>query len=181
MEKKIYVIRHCEAEGQSKEAQLTENGIQQAANLAGFFEEVKINRIISSPFRRAIQSIGQVAKRAKVNIEIDERLAERILSTELLPDWLEKLKATFDDLDLKFDRGETSREAMHRIVGVVEEIFKSNSQNTLIVTHGNLMSLLFKNYLPDFGFEQWRRLSNPDVYLLKFSNDKLTIDRLWQC
>ncbi|NHC40250.1 histidine phosphatase family protein [Bacillus sp. MM2020_1] len=180
MEKKIYVIRHCEAEGQPKEAQLTENGFQQAVDLAELFVDVKINRIISSPFIRAIQSIELVAKRAKVNIEVEERLAERILSTEMLPDWLEKLKATFDDLDLKFDRGESSREAMQRIVGVVEEIFKNDSENNLIVTHGNLMSLLFKNYLPDFGFKEWRKLSNPDVYLLKLTNKEFTIERIWQ-
>ncbi|WML24012.1 histidine phosphatase family protein [Neobacillus sp. OS1-33] len=178
LEKKIYVIRHCEAEGQPKEAPLTENGIQQAVDLAGFFVDVKINRIISSPFLRAIQSIERVAKRAKVNIEVDERLAERILSAKMLPDWLEKLKATFDDLDLRFDRGESSREAMDRIVGVVEEIFKSDSENNLIVTHGNLMSLLIKNYLPDFGYEEWRQLSNPDVYLLKLTNKEFTFERL---
>lgn len=47
LKKRIYVIRHCEAEGQPKEAQLTEKGSQQAADLAEFFSDVKINRIIT--------------------------------------------------------------------------------------------------------------------------------------
>ncbi|MEH7081987.1 histidine phosphatase family protein [Neobacillus drentensis] len=172
-------IRHCEAEGQSSHAQLTEKGVGQAAELAGFFGDMVINHIISSPYLRAIQSIERVAEREDIDIVVDDRLAERILSTEVLPDWLEKLKATFDDIDLKFDRGESSREAMHRIVSVVEDIFKSDSDNTLLVTHGNLMSLLLMNYLPDFGFEQWKSLSNPDVFLLKSANGEITIDRLW--
>ncbi|MEH7073071.1 histidine phosphatase family protein [Neobacillus drentensis] len=180
MEKKIYVIRHCEADGQSSEALLTEKGIRQAAVLAEFFANVKMNRIISSPFRRAIQSIEQVAKREQTTLELEDRLAERILSTEVLPNWLEKLEATFTDLDLKFDRGESSREAMNRIVSVVNETFKSNSETTLIVTHGNLLSLLLKYYDADFGFEQWKGLNNPDVFLLKFNNDEVTIERMWQ-
>ena len=69
---------------------------------------------------------------------------------------------------------------MQRIVSVVEDIFKSDSDNTLLVTHGNLMSLLLMNYLPDFGFEQWKSLSNPDVFLLKSANGEITIDRIWQ-
>ncbi|MFC4803108.1 MULTISPECIES: histidine phosphatase family protein [Neobacillus] len=36
MEKKVYVIRHCEAEGQLKGAQLTEKGRKQAKELAEF-------------------------------------------------------------------------------------------------------------------------------------------------
>lgn len=180
MGKKIYLITHCEAGGQSSEAQLTEKGVSQAAELAEFFTGMKIDRIISSPYLRAIQSIERVAKQEKIDIEIEARLAERILSTEVLSDWLDKLEATFEDLDLKLDRGESSREAMNRVVSVVEEIFKSDSENTLIVTHGNLMSLLIKNYLPDFGFEQWKRLSNPDVFLLKLKNNEILIERLWQ-
>ncbi len=174
------MIRHCEAKGQSSEAQLTERGVRQAADLAEFFADMKINRIISSPYLRAVQSIERVAEREEIDFVVENRLTERILSTENLPDWLDKLKATFDDLDLTFDHGESSREAMHRIVSVVEKILKSDSENTLLVTHGNLMSLLLKNYLPDFGFEQWRNLSNPDVFLLKSVNGEVTIDRLWQ-
>ena len=180
LEKRIYVIRHCEAAGQPSEAQLTGKGMAQAAELAKFFADVKINRIISSPFRRAIQSIERIAERERIKLEIEDKLAERVLSVKVLPDWLEKLEATFTDLDLKFDRGESSLEAMDRIVRVVEEIIKSDSETTLIVTHGNLLSLLLKYYLADFGFAEWKRLSNPDVFLLKLVDDEMEIDRLWQ-
>ncbi|WP_349632580.1 histidine phosphatase family protein [Neobacillus sp. SuZ13] len=54
-------MRHCEAEGQSLEAQLTERGVRQAADLTEFFADMKIDRIISSPYLRAIQSIERVA------------------------------------------------------------------------------------------------------------------------
>lgn len=34
MEKAIYIIRHCEATGQAREASLTENGFRQAKILS---------------------------------------------------------------------------------------------------------------------------------------------------
>ena len=43
--KKIYLIRHCEAEGQPAEATLTNNGFQQADQLAEFFRIFLIDRI----------------------------------------------------------------------------------------------------------------------------------------
>ena len=71
-------------------------------------------------------------------------MSERILSTTDLPDWYEKLKETFNDAELKFEGGESSLEAMNRIVNVVDDVCKSEIENTLIVTHGNIMSLLLK-------------------------------------
>lgn len=177
--KQIYVIRHCEAEGQPFEAQLTENGLKQALNLSEFFSNIKIDKVISSPFKRAIQSIEPLAQRINAEIVLDERLSERVLSTENLPDWFEKLRATYDDLDLAFPCGESSQMAMNRIVAVVNEVFNSNADNCIIVTHGNIMSLLLKFFNNDFGFNDWRKLSNPDVFLLKNENMKITYERLW--
>ncbi|WP_412547189.1 histidine phosphatase family protein [Peribacillus simplex] len=180
MIKKIYVVRHCEAQGQPSESQLTEKGLKQAKYLVEFFSNTKIDRIISSPFLRAIQSVEPISEKTNLKIEIDERLSERTLSTTNLPDWLEKLKATFNDMELKFEGGESSQEAMNRIVNVVDEVFKSETENTLIVTHGNLMSLLLKNYNNDFDFECWKNLSNPDVFQLSSTKNEVNMERIWQ-
>ncbi|MDN4494452.1 histidine phosphatase family protein [Ureibacillus aquaedulcis] len=180
MNKRIYIVRHCEAQGQAHDASLTEKGFTQAKYLSNFLLTAEIDRIVSSPFLRAIQSVEPLSKETNIKIELDNRLSERILSTQDLPDWLEKLRATFDDLELKFEGGESSKEAMKRIVNVVDEVFKSESENTIIVTHGNLMSLLLKNYDHGFDFEHWKRLSNPDVFVLTCKNNVVQMERLWQ-
>ena len=177
MSKKIYIIRHCEAEGQPPGSPLTLKGVEQAQALAEFFSEKPIDRILSSPFLRAIHSIEPLSNEWNIAIEVDERLAERILSTEDLPDWLEKLKATYDDLELKYDGGESSREAMDRIVQVVDEAFERDEENIIIVTHGNIMSLLIRNFQSSFGFEDWKKLKNPDVFLLSSDRGEITVTR----
>jgi len=178
--KKIYVVRHCEAVGQSAEAHLTDKGYQQALELYKFFSNIKVDRIISSLYRRALESIKPLAENLNMEIEIESNLKERKLSIHSYSDWLEKLEKTYDDLDLKFEGGESSRDAMKRIVQVIENALHSNSENIVIVTHGNLMSLLLKHYIEDFGFEDWQNLSNPDVYLLDNENNKVTIKRIWK-
>lgn len=180
MAKYIYVIRHCEAQGQSSDASLTVHGFHQAEVLAEFFADKKIDRIIASPFLRAIQTIEPLSKRENINIEIDERLAERILSTRNLPDWYAKLQATFTDMDLKFDNGESSNEAMERIVNVVEETIKSESEHTIIVSHGNIITLLLKNYNNDVDFRFWTHLSNPDVFQISVKDYEVTVERMWE-
>lgn len=176
--KKIYLIRHCEADGQPPEAVLTERGFKQAIDLADLFTGISIDRIIASPYKRTVQSIEPLAKRHNLVIETNDLLTERVLSSKNLSDWLEKLRATFDDLELRFEGGESSKEAMKRIVEVVEGTFESETQNTIIVTHGNLLSLLLKHFNNEFGFEDWRNLRNPDVFLLKNESNKVTFERI---
>ncbi|KKK37091.1 phosphoglycerate mutase [Mesobacillus campisalis] len=178
--KTIYLIRHCEAQGQPPEAQLTEKGREQADQLAEFFSEMKIDRILSSPFQRAVDSVKPLAKQLGIEVELDRRLEERTLSSNNLENWLDALRRTFDDQDLKLEGGESSREAASRIVAVVEEVLLSESRESIIVTHGNLLSLLLRNYNPDFGFDQWQRLSNPDVFMLKHNGNRVSVIRLWE-
>ncbi len=102
------------------------------------------------------------------------------MSTEALSDWMNDLRKTFVDLDLKLPGGESSREAMARGVAVIEEIVKLPEKNIAVVTHGNLMSLILKHYDRSYGFDEWRQLSNPDVYELVFRNgEETSINRLW--
>lgn len=179
MEKKIYVVRHCQAQGQQAFAPLTEQGIKQAQQLSEFLASHSIDRIISSPFLRAVQSIEPLSMKNNVTIEIDERLQERILSDKDMPDWLEKLKESFQNFDLSFEGGESNREATNRATAVVKEILANEYLNTLMVTHGNLLSLLLHHYDSNFGFEEWKQLTNPDVFLFRFRENQADFERIW--
>ncbi|MFD1174551.1 histidine phosphatase family protein [Oceanobacillus picturae] len=176
--KNIYIIRHCKAEGQAPDAPLTEEGFIQAKELAESLSDLKVDRIISSPFVRAIQTIKPFAENKKIEIEVDTRLAERVLSSTILTDWMEKLEATFNDMDLKYEGGESSNKAAKRIVEVVDEIVVSGAGNTIIVAHGGIISLLLNFYDKNFGFEQWMSLHNPDVYHLKVTKTGANYNRL---
>jgi 2,3-bisphosphoglycerate-dependent phosphoglycerate mutase len=189
MTKQIYLVRHCKAEGQLPEAKLTKEGIEQAKNLAKFFEEIKIGKenlarpslIVSSPFLRARQTIEPLAQKLELKIEIDERLAERVLSTEMYSDWEERLKNTFWDLDLVFEGGESSKEAMNRGIQAINDILTSELEASIVVSHGNLLSLILKYYDDNVGFEDWKALTNPDVYLLSVNKDNTcNVKRVWR-
>lgn len=173
--KTIYLVRHCSATGQAPNAELTSTGLQQAQDLVSFFNKKSIEHIISSPFLRAQQSIIPTALCKQLEIQTDSRLAERILSDTDLPDWMIHLEQTFTDLDLKLPGGESSREATYRAVEVIMEV----PNHSILVTHGNLMSLMLKHFDDSYGFQEWKSLSNPDVYMLTIDESVSTISRVW--
>ncbi|MDW0116692.1 histidine phosphatase family protein [Sporosarcina thermotolerans] len=178
MEKTIYIVRHCSAEGQAANAGLTAEGIMQAEKLAAFFNEIDVDRIVTSPFVRARMTAAPIAQLKGIYYEEDSRLAERTLSSQYLEDWLVKLEETFLDVHLKFEGGESTEEAMERARKVVDEL--PVGSKVVLVTHGNLMSLLLKSFDDGIGFEEWQALTNPDVYCIQVGRAATVIERVWK-
>jgi 2,3-bisphosphoglycerate-dependent phosphoglycerate mutase len=49
----------------------------------------------------------------------------------------------------------------------------------VVVTHGNLMTLILRSFEPQCGFQTWEGLSNPDVYGITVHGDRVKIARIW--
>lgn len=179
MTKNIYLIRHCKAEGQEPEARLTSEGELQAIELSKLLSSLQIEFVVTSPYKRAVDTIGPFCDQANVPYLTDIRLEERVLSTNNMDDWMEKLKDTYVHLDLKYEGGESSLEAMDRGIQVVNEMIARPESNIALVTHGALMSLMLKHYLPEFGFEDWLKLTNPDVYRITIDEEAIHVTRIY--
>lgn len=171
MIKHLYLIRHCSAEGQDAEASLTKEGRYQAVKLANALDSIPFDKLYSSPFRRAKQSIEPLALALDKSITIDDRLSERILTSEPIDSWLEELEKTFNDTSYKLDGGESSEEAVERGLEALEEIIHHTKEFALMMTHGNLLTLLLRHYESSFGFDTWKSLTNPDIYCLSFEDN----------
>jgi 2,3-bisphosphoglycerate-dependent phosphoglycerate mutase len=178
MRKTVFVIRHAKATGQAPDAPLTAEGELQAEALAQQFATVNIDRILSSPYVRAVQSIAPLTRAFALPIETDERLVERVLSPIPLTDWMTALQVSFEDLDCCWEGGESSRVAMQRASAVIDDVLAHTAQTTMIVTHGNLMTLLLKRFDPTLGFAFWQQLTNPDIYRVHVQGGEAQLDRV---
>jgi 2,3-bisphosphoglycerate-dependent phosphoglycerate mutase len=181
MHKVLYMVRHCQATGQEPEAELSPEGAAQAEALAHFLSESKIERIVSSPFLRALQSIEPFARSVGLTIETDERLIERILGDTSPSHWLACLRETFTNFDLSFPGGESSRAAQERAVSALQDILASEQQITVLISHGNLSTLLLNHFDKTIGFSTWEQMTNPDVFRVCLSASQATVEHIWLC
>ncbi|NOU96967.1 histidine phosphatase family protein [Paenibacillus sp. LMG 31456] len=176
----VYLIRHCKATGQAADAELTGEGWLQAEKLAAFLNRYPIEYAVSSPYVRAQQTLIPYAKNAGHTIHTDDRLSERILSSEQREDWMVCLERTFSDESLSYTGGESSRAATDRAVSSLTELLALGHSSYAVATHGNLLSLILKRYDDSVGFAEWKGLSNPDVYRLSFLEGHIqTMSRMW--
>lgn len=176
--KTIYLVRHCKTSGQEADAPLTQEGFEQAESLGEWLHGLSVERIVSSPYTRAVQSIVPLATRLHLSIETDARLIERVLCAPSIPDWQDKLVASFRDLDQCLPGGESTRAAMARSVAALHDVLSHPATVTVIVTHGNLLTLLLKHFDDMVGYPEWEQLTNPDVYCVQYADDTPHVERL---
>ncbi len=177
----VFLIRHAEPvrPGQGDHAEnerpLTERGHRDAAALAESLADAGAGAVISSPYRRAVQTVEPIARRLNIEIEIVSDLRERLLSpSEGLPDWRQHLERSWQDFDYALPGGESGRQAQARIVAVLEGLRQRYRSGTLILgSHGNLISLGLQAFEPRaVGFEFWAAMPMPAVYRLEFAGDR---------
>lgn len=178
MEKVIYLVNHGEAEGSAAQDSLTAEGILHASELAQFLERYPIERVITSPLRRARQTANSIADKLGIHSEEDSRLAERQMSSQVFEDWLLKVEDTFIDLNLSYEDGETSNDAMQRVCDVVNEL--PETSHSVLVTHSLLLVLLMRCFDEQIGFEDWQAIKHPDVYEMRMTDAGVQITHLWE-
>jgi 2,3-bisphosphoglycerate-dependent phosphoglycerate mutase len=144
--KRLLLVRHCTSTGQDPSAPLSAAGHVQAVRLADYLETMGVQLIVSSPYTRAQQSITPLAQRLNLRVETDPRLAERRLSATPLRHWREAVRQAFENLDVSWPGGESSRAAMSRGRTAIDALLARPEQTQVAVTHGNLLTLILRSF-----------------------------------
>jgi 2,3-bisphosphoglycerate-dependent phosphoglycerate mutase len=183
------MIRHAESPfvfGQEKTRGLSEEGLEKSKKVAEIFEDIDVDLIVSSSYKRAIQTVEYLANERNLPIFKFEELRERpIKGLDYKLPWDELVKAiekSFDDIDYSLRGGESTRQAQERSIPIIEKFLnKYKGKSIVIGTHGNIMTIIMNYYNKEYGFNFWNSTSMPDIYKLIFISYELkNVERLWK-
>ena len=172
------LIRHCESTGPAPDAPLTPQGRIQAVALAGRLAMHPIDHIVSSPYRRAHDTIAPFASRAGLPVHVDAQLVERRMSPGPIPNWREVVERSFVDPDHRVSGGESGAETLARGLAAISAIVSAGHRLPVVVSHGQLLSLVLHSIDPEFGYRGWQSLENPEVFLLEVDGEQRAFSRL---
>lgn len=158
---KIYIIRH---EDRTQDATmfspLTKLGLDNSVKLIEIFDELKINKIYSSPFIRTLQTIHPYSKKNDIKVNIDYALSE-LQHPDLIPpnsykvylpkylresfNYNQKYTSSIEPVDYNFP--EDGNDMKKRIKKFIGKIISNNSKsdtNILISTHQGVCNYILK-------------------------------------
>nr|WP_318540488.1 histidine phosphatase family protein [Terribacillus saccharophilus] len=182
----IYMIRHGKSpkEGNERTRGLTDKGEQDAIKIADSLKEEGIEVFVSSPYKRAVDTIRGLAEHAGNKVEKIEDLRERVFTSgdtrisdeKLLP----LLKKSFVDPNFALPGGESNAACQKRAVAVLEDLLHVyKGKKIAIATHGAIMTLMMEYYDTRYNIDFLLQTSKPDIYKMEFTNDKLLgVERL---
>ncbi len=124
--------------------------------------------MVSSPYLRAKNTAAPFATHNGLAVEVHDDLYERVLSLEPLPDWLVHVRRSFEDFDYAVGGGESLNATCDRALGALRDVLGLGYGFPAVVTHGNLIASILGRVDPAFGFEEWRTMKNPDLFVLRF-------------
>jgi probable phosphomutase (TIGR03848 family) len=134
--------------GQLEGVGLSKDGTAQVKKLTSSFENLKVDRIISSPMQRCLETVEGIAKSKKKRISIDERLIEmnygswsgkKLSKLSRMKDW--KVIQTKPS-GFRFPQGESFIELEKRIESLLKDLSRKYPKETIIlITHADIVKI----------------------------------------
>ncbi len=179
----FYLVRHAESIWNEDENRpLSGRGRRDAELVADILIGFPIDLILSSPYRRAKETIAPLAKRLNLIIQIEPNLRERCLSSEAIEDFYSAVEQAWADPTFAHPGGESNLAVQKRGLMIIswlqEEI---STEHIVLSTHGNLLAVLLQHFDPSIDFSFWKSMTFPDIYQLNISPiGGISILRLWE-
>ncbi|MCF0136630.1 MAG: histidine phosphatase family protein [Lachnospiraceae bacterium] len=174
----VYFIRHAEPDYSISDDYLrclTEEGHRQAWELTLYFQNIHIDRIISSPYLRAIQTMEPVARMKGMKIETDIRFRERKSAGLYIPEDMFKgfAEKQWSNWNFKYEGGESIIDVRHRYSEAFNEVISQGNQTVLIGSHITGLCAFLTKYgvVKDFADFSRVREKKPWVIKITTSND----------
>ncbi|RXJ04569.1 histidine phosphatase family protein [Anaerobacillus alkaliphilus] len=179
----LYFVRHAHSTYTPDELgrPLSEKGFADAKTVTELLMNEGIDAVVSSPYKRAVQTVEGIANYINKEIEIIEGFKERTLTTVPAEDFTLAITKVWEDYDFSWEGGESNHVAQKRGVASTYEILDQyRGRNVVIGTHGNIMVLIMNFFDKKYDFSFWKSLDMPDIYKLTFEGTELIgVTRVW--
>ncbi len=172
----IYFVRHAEPNYDNHndlERELSPRGMADRELVTRFFSDKHIDIVVSSPYKRAINTVKPFAELRGLPIEIIEDLRERRVDTCWIEDFSEFAKRQWEDFDYKLSDGECLREVQDRNIRVLKSILqKYSGKNIVVGSHGTALSTVINYFDHSFAYDGFQKIKNRMPWIVEFVFDE---------
>lgn len=157
----VYFVRHAEPNYDNHDdvlRELSPKGLADRALVTEFLRDKGIAAVLSSPYRRAADTVTPLADALSLTTKTVDGFRERTVG-----DWVEDFggysQRQWADFDYKLPGGESLREAQERNLRALDEILEQFADKTAVIgSHGTALSTIIHHFRPGFGYDGFQRI-----------------------
>lgn len=174
----VYFVRHAEPNYENHDdmpRELTNKGLTDRLLVTNYLDNKEINIILSSPYKRALDTINHFAEYMKFEVTIVDDFRERKVDSVWIENFEDFTKRQWKDFDFKLSDGETLNQVQERNIRALNRVLQQHKgKNVVIGTHGTALSTIINYYDHSFGYDDFKKIKYlmPWVVKLAFEDYK---------
>ena len=177
----VYFIRHAQADNSVRDGRvrpLTEKGMADRALVTAFLQHKGIDAVLSSPFKRAVDTIAPFAEENNLAIERIEDFREQKSSSDRTrhgkggSEFLAYLEQQWADFSFKLTDGESLADVQARNIAALGEVLKKHKNKTIAIgTHGMALSTIINYYGRSYNFKDFLAILTLSPWVVRMEFD----------
>lgn len=169
----VYFVRHAEpnyGNHNDELRELTAKGLRDRELVTAFLRDKHIDVVLSSPYRRAVDTVRDFAERYGHEIGIVADFRERKVDGVWIDDFNAFSRRQWADFDYKLDDGEALAGVQARNIAALQAVLlEYPGQNIVIGSHGTALSTVINYYDDSFGHADFDRIKALMPWIVRFS------------
>ena len=169
----IYFVRHAEPNYDNHDdlsRELSAKGLQDRNLVSKFLLDKHIHVILSSPYKRAIDTVADFAELVNLKIGIIADFRERRVGNEWIADFNAFCKKQWENFNYKLPDGEALKEVQIRNIRALNDALEMfNGKNIVIGSHGTALSTIIHYYDKRIDYREFEKIKNLMPWVVKFT------------
>ncbi|MBH1940392.1 histidine phosphatase family protein [Mobilitalea sibirica] len=174
----VYFVRHALPDNRNNNDRyrpLTEEGHQDSYKVTAHFKDKPIDFIMSSPYKRSVDTIKDLANALHMEIHTDEDFREREKGIGYGHDATLYVKNMWNDFQYKTEGAECLAEVQKRNIRALKKLLTEHkNENIIVATHGTALSTILNYYDATFHYDDFMRIINFMPYIIRLDFDNET-------
>ena len=167
----VYFIRHAQSDSSVREdpiRPLTEKGLNDCALVTEFLRDKKIDAVLSSPYKRAVDTVSGFAEATGLKVETVEDFRECRFGSIWVDDFKTFSKKQWVDFSYKQSDGESLYELQTRNIVALNKVLVQHKDKSIVIgTHGTALSTVINYYDNTYGYEDFIAMANIMPWVVK--------------
>ena len=154
----IYFVRHAESDNSVRDGRirpLTDKGHTDCALVTDYLQDKNIEIVLTSPYKRAVDTVAGFAEDSGLSIITIEDFRERKSDSDWVreTDFYPFMERQWADFSYSLSDGECLAVVQERNIAALEDVLgKHQGKNIVIGTHGTALSTIINYYDNSYGF-----------------------------
>lgn len=171
----IYFVRHAEPNYENHADALRElstKGMQDRKFVTQFLSDKRIEVVLSSPYKRATDTVADFADTYGFEIKTIDNFKERKVDSVWIDDFTSFCRTQWADFNYKLSDGESLGDVQKRnILGLMNVLKDFKNKNIVIGSHGTALSTIINYYDKSFGYKSFEEIRTLMPWIVKFTFD----------